>query len=68
MVVETAALSEAVRGEYGRQRGRYPEPLQVWRRAGEQANAGQAASRPKTDTADQRFGNWSASCRARKRP
>jgi len=55
MVVETAALSEAERGEYGRQRGRYPEQLQAWRRAGEQANAGQAAPRPKADTpADQR--------------
>jgi len=54
MVVETAALSEAEQGEYCRQRGLYPEPLQAWRRACEQANAGQAVPRPKTDTADQR--------------
>jgi transposase-like protein len=30
-VVETAALSEAERGEYCRKRGLYPEPLQAWR-------------------------------------
>jgi transposase-like protein len=54
MVVETAALSEAEQGEYCRKRGLYPEQLQAWRRACEQANAGQAASRPKTGTADQR--------------
>ena len=40
MVVETAALSEAERGQYGRRRGLYPEQLQAWRRTGEQANAG----------------------------
>lgn len=38
MVVETAALSEVERGEYGRKRGLYAEHLQVWRRACEQAN------------------------------
>ena len=45
MVVETAALSEVERGEYCRKRGLYPEHLQGWRRAWEQANAG---SRPRT--------------------
>lgn len=56
MVVETAALSEAERGEYCRKRGMYPEQLQAWRRACEQANAGQAAPRPKhaAQAADQR--------------
>lgn len=54
MVVETAALSEVERGEYCRQRGLYPEPLEAWRRTGEQANGGQAAPRSKSDTADQR--------------
>jgi transposase-like protein len=55
MVVETAALSEAERGEYCRQRGLYPEQLQGWRRACAQANAGQAAPRPKHEAqADQR--------------
>ena len=42
MVVEAAALNEAEQGEYCRQRGLYPEQLQTWRRACEQANAGQA--------------------------
>jgi transposase-like protein len=45
MVVETAALSEAERGEYCRKRGLYPEQLQAWRRTCEQANADQAVSR-----------------------
>ena len=55
MVVETAALSEAERGEYCRKRGVYPEQLQTWCRACEQANAGQAAPRPKRDAqADKR--------------
>jgi transposase-like protein len=49
MVVETAALSEAGRGEYCRKRGLYPEQLQAWRRACEQANAGKAAPRLKND-------------------
>ncbi len=40
MVVETAALSEVERGEYCRKRGIYPEHLQAWRRACEQANGG----------------------------
>ena len=40
MVVETAALSEVERGEYCRERGIYPEHLQAWRRACEQANGG----------------------------
>lgn len=47
MVVETAALNEAEQGEYCRKRGLYPEQLQAWRRACEQANAAQAAPRPK---------------------
>lgn len=41
MVVETAALPEAERGEYCRKRGVYPEQLQAWRQACEQANAAQ---------------------------
>jgi transposase-like protein len=45
MVVETAALSELERGEYCRKRGIYPEHLQAWRRACEQANGG---SSPRT--------------------
>ena len=44
MVVETAALSEVERGEYCRKRGIYPEHLQAWRRACEQAN-GELSSR-----------------------
>lgn len=40
MVVETAALSEVERGEYCRKREIYPETLQAWRRACEQANGG----------------------------
>jgi transposase-like protein len=39
MVVETAALNEAQRGEYCRKRGVYPEELQRWRQSCEQANA-----------------------------
>lgn len=55
MVVETVALSEAERGEYCRKRGLYPEPLPAWRRACAQANASQAAPRPKHDAqADKR--------------
>ena len=55
MVVETAALSEAERGEYCRKRGLYPEQLQAWRRVCEQANAGQTAPRPKPEAqADKR--------------
>ena len=46
-VVETAALNEAERGQYGRQRGLYPEQLAAWRRACEQANTGQAVPRLK---------------------
>lgn len=44
MVVETAALSEVERGEYCRKRGIYPEHLQAWRQACEQAN-GELSSR-----------------------
>lgn len=36
-VVETAALSEAELGEYCRRRGLYPEQVQAWRAACEQA-------------------------------
>lgn len=46
LVVETAALNEAQLGEYCRKRGLYLEQLQAWRRACEQANAGQRALRP----------------------
>jgi hypothetical protein len=45
--VETAALNEAERGQYCRQRGLYPEQLAAWRRACEQANTGQAVPRLK---------------------
>ena len=37
-VVETAALNEAELSEYCRQRGLYPEQIQAWRSACEQAN------------------------------
>jgi transposase-like protein len=37
-VVETAALNEAELGAYCRQRGLYPEQIQAWRLACEQAN------------------------------
>ncbi|MBK1707393.1 hypothetical protein CKO40_23395 [Halochromatium glycolicum] len=37
-VLESAALNEAELSEYCRQRGLYPEQLQTWRRACEQAN------------------------------
>ena len=37
-VVETAALNAAELGEYCRQRGRYPQQVQAWRGACEQAN------------------------------
>jgi transposase-like protein len=50
MVVETAALNEAERGAYCRQRGLDPEQLQTWHRACEQANATPAAARSKTAT------------------
>ena len=46
MVVETAVLSEAERGEYCRKRGLYPEQLQAWRRACAQANAAPVTPRP----------------------
>ncbi len=45
MVVETAALSEAERGEYCRKRGVYGEQLEAWRRACEQAT-GEERSEP----------------------
>lgn len=37
-VLETASLNENELGEYCRKRGLYPEQLQAWRRACEQAN------------------------------
>ena len=37
-VVETAARNEAALAEYGRERGRYPEPIRPWREACEQAH------------------------------
>jgi transposase-like protein len=37
-VVETASLSQAELGEYGRRRGLYPEQIRAWRAACEQAN------------------------------
>ena len=46
MVVEAAVLSEAERGEYCRQRGLYPEPLEAWRRACEQACGDEAGKQP----------------------
>ena len=46
MVVETAALSEAERGEYCRKRGLYPEQLQTWRTACVQANEVRGRARP----------------------
>lgn len=48
MVVEAATLSEAQRGAYCRKRGLYPEQLQAWHRACEQANAAQTTPRPKS--------------------
>lgn len=56
MVVETAALNEAERSEYCRKRGLYPEQLQSWRRACEQANGvpGKAPSRTRNGATDQR--------------
>jgi transposase-like protein len=41
-VVETAALNEAERAEYCRKRGLYPEQIQAWRAACEQATEGEA--------------------------
>jgi transposase-like protein len=37
-VLETAALNEAQRGEYCRKRGLFPQQIQSWRAACEQAN------------------------------
>ena len=56
MVVESAALSEAERGEYCRKRGLYPEQLQRWRHACEQANQAKpsAATAAKGRTEEQR--------------
>jgi transposase-like protein len=45
MVVETAALNEAERGEYCRKRGLYPEQLQAWRHACVRANVSEAGRR-----------------------
>lgn len=54
MVVEAAVLSEAERGEYCRKRGLYPEQLQAWRQACEQANARQTTKPTGSAAADQR--------------
>ena len=43
-VLETAALNEAEKAEYCRQRGLYPEQLDAWRTACEQANDWSRAS------------------------
>jgi transposase-like protein len=43
-VLETAVLSEAEKAEYCRQRGLYPEQLDAWRTACEQANDWSRAS------------------------
>ena len=48
MVVETAVLSEAERGEYCRKRGLYPQQLQTWRRACVQANEHEARRRARS--------------------
>ena len=48
MVMETAALNEAQRGEYCRKRGLYPEQLQGWRQRCEQANGSQVIPRATT--------------------
>ena len=53
MVVEAAVLSEAERGEYCRKRGIYPEQLQAWRQACEQANARQSTKPTGSAAADQ---------------
>ena len=51
VVIETAALNQAELGEYCRKRGLYPEQIQTWRRACEQANPG--AGRPQLSEAAQ---------------
>lgn len=45
-VVETAALNEAERAAYCRQRGLYPEQVQRWREVCEKANGEQAQAAP----------------------
>jgi hypothetical protein len=42
VVVETAAMNEAERGEYCRQKGLYAEQIAAWRAACLQANANEA--------------------------
>lgn len=46
VVLETAPLSEAELSEYCRAKGIYPEQVQAWRAACEQANAGGPVSPP----------------------
>ena len=55
-VVETAALNAAELGEYCRQRGLYPQQVQAWRAACEQANDWERArvSRGRAREAEQR--------------
>jgi transposase-like protein len=50
-VVETAALSEAEKAEYCRRRGLYPEQIEQWRRACEQANDWEAEQTRRQDKA-----------------
>jgi transposase-like protein len=54
MVVETMALTAVEQGEYCRKRGIYPEHLQAWRRACEQANAPAAAEFAAARATDQK--------------
>jgi transposase-like protein len=49
-VLESAALNEAEVGEYCRKRGLYPEQLQAWRSACEQANDWAAERGRQSDT------------------
>ena len=51
-MVETATLNEAELGAYCRQRGLYPEQIQAWRSACEQANDW-AAQRGRQSRAEQ---------------
>lgn len=50
-VVETAALSEAEKAEYCRRRGLYPEQIDQWRQACEQANDWEAEQSRRQDKA-----------------
>jgi len=54
-VLETAALNEAEKAEYCRQRGLYPEQLNAWRTACEQANDWSRASDKQAKTAGRAY-------------